>query len=470
MSAYDDQYEPISTEYRSEEFYSIAWEYQSVSPHADINLTSTNKIRKRGIKVSKDGWLYKQPSAVTSEVEWDFAPPVGGSLYSLYLYLWREVSVKLIFMGYDATEKKWEKIKDLADYHLPDTKYTQFVFYNFDIAKYTKFKLVFIDGDDKANISIAQIAFVAQVDYTDPDFSFNIDHEMPFSQNTLIRNIPNITTPITLWVEKETEDTLKDTYFHEILVNHIDMEMDIENDFMVFFKDYCPRSLQNDKNKPFFAWVEKIVKIIQKDRDMALVLLSQFTIDTASKQWMNNLGRFLGIARPPLAFTRTTKPIITYPSNDAVNLPESFNATHGYSSLEDTPDAVKGTYFGDVNFVSEALAGDGDYFDFIRGMLQIREGITLPAVYKSFLAILTKPFYISQHNAQKTVVNIDITDDAARQYIAEELARKLSQTGLYIKTSRTAGLDTWGYNYIGYDNSALSRTAKPSEIIYFKEN
>lgn len=226
----------------------------------------------------------------------------------------------------------------------------------------------------------------------------------------------------------------------EIMKDYEGLYFKIENNPRLSPKEYVrqrmPKYLQTEANNAYFEFVEKIMKFEQQIEFWIWILESQFSVLTAKGKFLDNLGRWLGIYRPPLPVKRTNEPVVIYPPKQGKTTMTDeelleFNTLHGFTDINGQ--GVKNTFFPSRDFIGEVSVNDEEYRLYIISILRIKMGITLETIIDIFAKILVKPFFITRHDDIMLEITASFYEDAIRLVIIREITTKLRTTGFDIR-------------------------------------
>lgn len=203
-----------------------------------------------------------------------------------------------------------------------------------------------------------------------------------------------------------------------------------------YIRERMPAFLRTSENDDYYKFLDKLLKFQDKMQFWSWILETQFSVLTAKGKFLDNLGRWLGLSRPPLPIRRTNEPVVIYPPkpNDTSMTPEQlleFNTIHGLSSLEDG--GVKNTFFPSRDFIGETLVNDDEYRLYILSLLRLKMGISLPTILDILTKILIKPFFITKNDADILEIMASYHEDSVRLVIVREMTAKLRTTGFNIE-------------------------------------
>lgn len=203
-----------------------------------------------------------------------------------------------------------------------------------------------------------------------------------------------------------------------------------------------PRYLR-ENNDEFYTYIEKITSYRLKMMFWVWILGSMFWVKTAKGKWLDNIGRWLGMSRPPLPTKRTVEPVVIYPPtlDNTEMTPEElldFNTLHGLTGKGDTD--VKDTFYPSREFVGNVLVDDDEYRTYILGLLQVKNGLSMDIIIDSFAHILTKPFFIVKNDTLTAKDGLKFIasyyEDSVRLVIVREMTAKLRTTGFNIEVTQ----------------------------------
>lgn len=226
----------------------------------------------------------------------------------------------------------------------------------------------------------------------------------------------------------------------EILKDYDGMYFKIENNPRTtpanFIRERMPKYLQSEANDDFYSFVDKIMRYEQKIEFWIWILETQFSVLTAKGKFLDNLGRWLGLSRPPLPVKRTNEPVVIYPpklENSGMTEEEllEFNTLHGITDWNGQ--GVKNTFYPSKDFIGETLVNDEEYRLYITSILKLKQGISFFTIIDIFTKILIKPFFVTQHDDDVLILTASFYEDAIRLVIIREITAKLRTTGFDIQ-------------------------------------
>lgn len=205
-----------------------------------------------------------------------------------------------------------------------------------------------------------------------------------------------------------------------------------------YTKARMPKYLQQPNNNKFFEFVDKILSFHNKMLYWNWILETQFNIYTAKGKFLDNLGRWQGLSRPPLPTKRTTEPVVIFPTKDMTpDELQDFNELHGLTGQEGVDTDVQNTFFPSLDFIGETLVNDNEYRIYIQGMLELKKGLSMPTIIDVFTRVLRKPFFITQHNADALILTAHFEEDSIRLVLAREMTARLRSTGFDIEVRQS---------------------------------
>lgn len=209
-----------------------------------------------------------------------------------------------------------------------------------------------------------------------------------------------------------------------------------------------PKTLRwNNANEKFYDFVERLYLYHQRIKFWAWILETQFWVLTAKGKFLDNLGRWLGITRPPSPLKRSNDPIIihspTFEKSDMTQQEfKEFQLLHSYSTTDQTKaEAVSGTYYASVNYVGDVLVNDNEYRTYLLGLLQLKNTLDLETILNAFARILIKPFFIDSIDKNKINIIASYFEDSVRLVIVREMTAKIRTTGINIEVTQALETD-----------------------------
>lgn len=196
-----------------------------------------------------------------------------------------------------------------------------------------------------------------------------------------------------------------------------------------------PRFLQGEDNQHFYSMVDKLCSVLDTYAFYSWVLSYQFNIETAIGYFLDNLGAFMGITRPPLANSTTKKPVVI-PQRDNKPIKEQieWNELHGISGEKEGD--VKNTYLAPDQLSMDEVADDETYKTYIKCLLLAQSNLTFSALMEIFSNVCTLPYYIMQDNPSQLKVVVHFDEDANMVLILREIASKVSSRGFGISVEQ----------------------------------
>ena len=207
-----------------------------------------------------------------------------------------------------------------------------------------------------------------------------------------------------------------------------------------------PKYLRTAENDLFFEFLSKLFTYERKISLYLWILEYQFSVLTAKGKFLDNLGRWLGLSRPPLPVKRTNKPVVIFPNENLPDL-EDFNQLHGLSANideSDIPEAERqythNTFFPTKYFIGETLVNDDEYRVYILGLLKLKQGLSLKTIIYVFTTILIKPFFITRRDANLIQFTASYDEYTTRLTIVRDITAKLRTTGFDIEVIQAKSL------------------------------
>lgn len=201
-----------------------------------------------------------------------------------------------------------------------------------------------------------------------------------------------------------------------------------------FIKVRMPDYLKQENNNDFYVFIDKLLTFHNKLLFWNWILESQFSLYTAKGKFLDNLGRWQGLSRPPLPSKRTNEPVVIFPTKDmSPQQLKEFNELHGLTGEEGVDTDTQRTFFPATDFIGEVLVNDNEYRIYIQGMLQLKKGLSLPTIIDVFTRVLRKPFFITKHSADVLTLTAAYDEDAIRLVLTREMTSRLRTTGFDIE-------------------------------------
>lgn len=212
-----------------------------------------------------------------------------------------------------------------------------------------------------------------------------------------------------------------------------------------FYKSKLPKALLIEENKPFFDFIEKMCSFEDKFQFWLWILDTQFNILTAKGKFLDNLGNWLGLSRPPIPNRRTTKPVVIFgkkiqESGMTAEEYEKFVLLHNLTS--DDENGTQNSFYPLRSFVGETLVNDEEYRLYILGILKLKEGITFLNILNVFVRILVYPFFMTKNTPSIIEFTAHPEETQNRLFIIREITYKLRTTGLNITVTQALTEDT----------------------------
>lgn len=209
--------------------------------------------------------------------------------------------------------------------------------------------------------------------------------------------------------------------------------------FLAHFKSNLHRLLRGEQNDKFFEFVQKIVKDIDTLFFYAWILEYQFNMHTAGGYFLDNLGAWNGLSRPPVVNIASVEKYVI-PQKDTITDEEvlkEWNIRHGISG--EGADDVKETYLAPDVITGFGRVSDDEYREYIKNIIRIKNDITISSIMQLFAdVIFTSPFYIMQNDRQHGLeIRAYLYEDANRVLIARDICNRISTTGFKIFITQT---------------------------------
>lgn len=203
-----------------------------------------------------------------------------------------------------------------------------------------------------------------------------------------------------------------------------------------FIKDRMPKYLRTDGNKPFYDFLDKIFYYNERIDFYIWILKYQFSVLTAKGKFLDNLGKWLGLNRPPLPSKETKDPVVIF----GVSQEESGLSDDDYKQmalLHNLTGYEKGsstnTFFPLKSFLGSTLVNDDDYRIYILSVLKLKQGMSLPILINIFANILLYPFYITQQDDNIIEFTCHYNEALNRIIILQEICKKIRTIGFDIE-------------------------------------
>ena len=198
-------------------------------------------------------------------------------------------------------------------------------------------------------------------------------------------------------------------------------------------REALPRLLRGENNDEFFKFIDKELSYIQALRIFEWILRGQFSVLTAKGRFLDNIGRWLGLSRPPLPVKRTNDPVVIFLPKKGLTEEEQleWNLKHGITGKNEGD--VKGTYFPSRDFIGETLVNDEEYRVYILSMLKLKKGGNIDTIIQIFAQILVRPFFINKRTPDVLEFIASNIEDSNRLVIIREMTARLRTTGYDIR-------------------------------------
>ena len=221
-----------------------------------------------------------------------------------------------------------------------------------------------------------------------------------------------------------------------------------------YIRDNMPKFLRQSNNEAFYEFLKKFLSYYRDyNQRYVWMLATQWCVLSAKGGFLDNIGRWLGLSRPPLPVKRTTEPIIIYPNesifdNEAEK--KEFGELHNFTDYYGNEDGVQNTYYPSTDFIGDTLVADSEYRIYIQGMLMLKCGITFPIIMEVYARVLTLPFFIYSRTASSLVIHAHFNEDASRMTIIRDINTKLRTTGFDIDLVQSSELNAeWAEKIYG---------------------
>ena len=253
-----------------------------------------------------------------------------------------------------------------------------------------------------------------------------------------------------------------------------------------YVRDRMPKFLQQSNNDEFYEFLRKMFSYYRDKVEFWIwILEGQFCVLTAKAGFLDNLGRWLGLSRPPLPQLRTTEPVVIYPSQSYIEedplLAMEFGELHNLSDI--TGEGTTGTFYPAKDFVGETLVDDSEYRVYIQGMLMLKSGISFDIIMEVYARILTKPFFVYSRTADSLIIHCHYEEDSVRVTIIRDINSKLRTTGFNIELEQSQeekpewaekiyGEGCWDQDpaYTDYGEDTTTLVLSESSIILREDN
>lgn len=211
------------------------------------------------------------------------------------------------------------------------------------------------------------------------------------------------------------------------------------------YKQNLPKILVESDNEAFFNFIDKIFKYQNKFQFWIWILETQFSVLTAKGKFLDNLGNWLGLSRPPIPNKRTEKPVVIFgktfqQSGMSKEEYEDFVLKHNLTS--DTSEGTQDSFFPLRDFIGETLVNDEEYRIYILGILRLKRGITFLNILNVFVRILIYPFYLTKNDDSGVEFTAHPEETENRLFIVREITYKLRTTGFNITMIQANSEDT----------------------------
>lgn len=221
-----------------------------------------------------------------------------------------------------------------------------------------------------------------------------------------------------------------------------------------YIRDNMPKFLRQSNNEAFYEFLKKFLSYYRDyNQRYVWMLATQWCVLSAKGGFLDNIGRWLGLSRPPLPVKRTTEPIIIYPNesifdNEAEK--KEFGELHNFTDYYGNEDGVQNTYYPSTDFIGDTLVADSEYRIYIQGMLMLKCGITFPIIMEVYARVLTLPFFVYSRTASSLVIHAHFNEDASRMTIIRDINTKLRTTGFDIDLVQSSELNAeWAEKIYG---------------------
>ena len=221
-----------------------------------------------------------------------------------------------------------------------------------------------------------------------------------------------------------------------------------------YIRDNMPKFLRQSNNEAFYEFLKKFLSYYRDyNQRYVWMLATQWCVLSAKGGFLDNIGRWLGLSRPPLPVKRTTEPIIIYPNEsifDNETEKKEFGELHNFTDYYGNEDGVQNTYYPSTDFIGDTLVTDSEYRIYIQGMLMLKCGITFPIIMEVYARVLTLPFFVYSRTASSLVIHAHFNEDASRMTIIRDINTKLRTTGFDIDLVQSSELNAeWAEKIYG---------------------
>lgn len=211
------------------------------------------------------------------------------------------------------------------------------------------------------------------------------------------------------------------------------------------YRESLPKALRDTNNDKFFDFIDKMAIFENKYQFWLWVLETQFNVLTAKGKFLDNLGSWLGLSRPPIPNKRTDKPVVIFgrpfeKSGMSKEDYDDFVLRHNLTSS--TKEGTQDSFFPLRDFIGETLVNDVEYRIYILGILRLKQGITFLNILNVFVRILVYPFYLTKNTPYLVEFTAHPEETENRLFIVREITYKLRTTGFNITLTQALSENT----------------------------